>query len=113
MSTKKLTKKIIRGQSKKEKLEIKAKLEEEARLQQEAYNNSVEDRLREIMSLTKEEQEEIIREFIIEDDLRKTRERELVNQLRECVVMLEQVRAMSDSDSDDEIDNLRELVMGI
>ena len=82
---------------------------EQERLRLEAYEKSVDDRVTEVMELSLEEQKQRIREFIVADDNRKVRERELVDQLRDCVTMLESVRRENNSDSDSDSDSNTEL----
>ena len=111
MSSKKLTKKV-KEQEKLKELAIQQAYEQ-ARLRIIAYEKTVDDRVNEIMALTLEEQEQKIREFVIADDDRKIRERELVDQLRDCVTMLESVRRDGNSDSDTELEDLHARVLGV
>lgn len=90
---------------------------EQAILRHQAYEKSVDDRVTEIMELSLEEQKKRIREYVVADDNRKIRERELVDQLRDCVTMLESVRrennSDTDSDSNTELEDLHTRVIGV
>jgi hypothetical protein len=83
----------------------KLKKMERARLRLIAYDKSVNERVQEYMSLPLIELEVKIREFVIANDDYKIREKELVDQLRECVMMLECVRRENETDTDDEEEN--------
>lgn len=92
--------------------EARKKQIEQFQLQQEAYRESVNIRVKNFMALSVEKQEEAIREMIIAGDDSEQREKELVEQIQDCVTMLGRTRA-KDGESDPEMEDLRTRAWGI